>query len=91
MGLDEGIFSGAMHMNVLLDIQRDVKHLIIKFDNIQKSVNDPKKDNMRLKKQNEHLTQKVSDFSPRLLNLNVLRNKNDCDMKNWKHSHAGKI
>ena len=76
MGLDEGIFGGAMHMNVLLDIQRDVKHLNKKFDNIQKSVNDPKKDNMRLKKQNEHLMQKVSDLSSSVAELECTSKQN---------------
>ena len=56
-------------MNQKPDIHRNVTRLNRKFDHIQKSVTDLKKDSKQLKQQNEYLTKKVRELSSSVAEL----------------------
>ena len=70
---------GNVSMNILLDIQSNVKRLDQKFDSIHKTVCDLKTDNKKLKDQNEHLTHKVQELSTSMAEME--RRNKETEMK----------
>ena len=70
---------GNVSMNILLDKHSSVKRLNRKFDSIHKTVCDLKKDNKKLKDQNEHLTHKVQELSTSMAEME--RRNKETEMK----------